>query len=234
MSSWILPKDLPTIPPLPGVLSKHSQNPGHSVPAPSPCGTTQSCPEGKSIFSAACAQWWAVHTLHLGKAAIARSNFPSHAKLWHHYVSKRMEKPCRCKAGTESSHPPHLTKSRTHKSSSWPCSQASLDSMGGQKLGDENSQSCHHPLLHSLGRKRGNITGTWWAWLSSLEGFFCVFVPFRSYFKARIALSLSFSADHDCHLGLMEDQLSRACKVSWWVRRCKMKGLQTNGSWACS
>lgn len=135
MSSWILPKDLSTIPPLPGVLSKHSQNPGHSVPAPSPCGTTQSCPEGKSIFSAACAQWWAVYTLHLGKAAIARSNFPSHAKLWHHYVSKRMEKPCRCKAGTESSHPPHLTKSRTHKSSSWPCSQASLDSLGGQKLG---------------------------------------------------------------------------------------------------
>lgn len=27
--------------------------------------------------------------------------------------------------------------------------------------GDENSQSCHHPLLHSLGRKRGNLTGTW-------------------------------------------------------------------------
>lgn len=72
---------------------------------------------------------------------------------WDHYVPNRTGKPSRCKAGTESFHL-HISQKAgdgslphglPHKQV-WPV-------MGGQKLEDESFQSCHHRLLHSLGRE---------------------------------------------------------------------------------
>lgn len=158
---------------------------------------------------------------------------------WGHYVSNRMEKSCRYKAGTESS---HLHISQTAGGRSLPHGLAHKQiwlAMGGQKLGGWKFPKL--PLASSSQSREGRggrgclptsqVHGELGSALQ--EGYFCVLVPLRSYFKARIALSLSFSADHDCHLGLMEDQLARACRVSWWFRRHKIKGFQTQRSWVC-
>lgn len=75
------------------------------------------------------------------------------ARDWGHYMSSRMEKPCRCRAGTESS---HLHISQKAGNGSLPHGLAHKQvwlAMCSQKLGDESSQSCHHPFFHSLGRE---------------------------------------------------------------------------------
>lgn len=195
--------------------------------APSPCGDTQSWPEGKSVFSVhpgpsdelSTPFTWARQELQ-GTISLPMQN----PRDWGHYMSNGMEKYCRCKAGIERSHL-HMSQKAGDRNLPYGLDHKQVWlAMGGHNLGDEKLPSPSSSQSREGREARG--------WLptsqvhsepgSALQEEYLCPCP-----------TLVLLQSQNCPFSVLEDQLARACRVSWWFRRCKMKGLQTHSSWAC-
>lgn len=100
LASYFLGSDQSTC----NALATASQHPHSAEPGKS--GQRDKAP----FLQPVCAQRLAVHILHLSKTAIVVHEeqsplpFTQNPKAWAYYMSDGMQKPCRCKVGTDSSH----------------------------------------------------------------------------------------------------------------------------------